>query len=253
MASTDEPRFLGLDELVTNVKRGRAVATTGPFLELWVNGAPIGSDVSAPDSLVSVRVRAQAPPWMALDRIEIYGNGRLVGEIGADSSDTWLGCETSGLALSGPEKVTRLDATFPCYLDGDTVFAAIAIGYQGMSPVSNPVDGPAVELADSLILAVNTMISTWLHVDNLIALGGTLERRHVIYPYAVTNAIWVDVDGADADGDGHAYDGPGSIPGWFDEDDVPTDLTDLLDHDDGQAALYAAKTRWLSLVFGIDE
>jgi hypothetical protein len=110
-----------------------------------------------------------------------------------------------------------------------------------MSPVSNPVDGPAFDLGDSMILGINTMISTWLHIDNLIQSGGGVEPRHETYPYVVTNAIWVDTNGG-------GYVGPGAIPGWFKEKDVPEGVADLLGSGQGQAALLAAKLRMMSLL-----
>jgi hypothetical protein len=60
----------------------------------------------------------------------------------------------------------------------------------------------------------------------------------------VTNAIFVDTDGVDADGDGQPYDGPGYIPGWFDEEDIDPALKE---DPDVQLAVFAAKQRILSM------
>lgn len=246
-SSTDEPAWVDADEFITNLKHGRAVASCGPFIQAWVNGKTMGSDVYDDDGQVQVRVKAQAPPWMSLDRLEIYGNGMLIGEIGKDTSDYFLGCETKGLSLRGKGDAVRFDDTFACDIESDTFINVIAIGYEGMTPQSNPVDGPTIEITDALILGVNQLIESIVGLADLIAPYTVIERNHEIYPYAVTNAIWVDADGYDADGDGHDYDGPGFIPGWFEEEDVASVKGDQK----SMLALATAKQKMLSATSGL--
>lgn len=244
MSQYDDPRFIDVNEFVTNIKAARTIASTGPFIEMWVNGAPIGSDVYDNDGAIDVRIRAQAPPRMALDRLEIYGNGVLIGEVGRDSTDHYLGCDTAGLDIGGNESVVRFDETVTCHVEQDTVINVVAIGYEGMTPHINPVDGPAYDITDSLLAGVNQLLQEWLGVSNLIPMEGPLERNHEIYPYALTSAVWVDTDGYDADFDGYDYDGPGYIPGWFYEKDLEESLitaSSLTQRQ--QAAILAAKSR----------
>jgi len=248
----DDPRFIDVDHVLDSLKGGRAIATNGPFVEAWVNGMPIGSDVHAEDGRIRLRIRAQAAPWVSLDRIEIYGNGVLIGEITRDTPPVsypsptfpFIRCETGGLLLHGPERVERLDATFPCHLEADTNIVVMAVGFQGMTPHITPVDGPAVELTDALVLALREILGPLADLLPLDSLKPPLERQHPIYPFAVTNAIYVDTDGVDRTGDGYAYDGPGFIPGWFDRRDVPQGL--LADRE-LQLALLAVKSRIVSL------
>ncbi len=248
MSSADDPRFLDVNELITNMKAGRAIVSTGPFMELWVDGYPIASDVYNPTGTINVRIRAQAPPWMSFDRIELYGNGILIGEIGQDRSDIALACDTSNTSINDADQVIRFDDTVKCHVDGDTFIMAIGIGYNGMTPVSNRTDGPAFELTDTLILGVNSLLKEWLGLGNLIPMDSAFERNHEIYPFVVTNPVWVDTDGYDADGDGFDYDGPGGIPGWFDEKDItPDQLTAASLTDTQQAAVFAAYQRILSM------
>ncbi|NLH50217.1 MAG: hypothetical protein GX444_16680 [Myxococcales bacterium] len=238
MTDEDEPAFVDLDEMMTNLKAGRAIATTGPFLEFWVDGYPIGADVYAPGGEVEVRIRAQAPPWMSFDRIEIYGNGLLIGEIGADAGDEYLGCDTAGATIAGRGRITRFDGTVACRIEQDTNLVVVGIGYEGMTPISQPIEWPAFELTDNLIAGINKMTGDWLGIGNLIPLDSSVQRNFDVYPLVVANAIWIDTDGYDVDGDGYPYDGPGYIPGWFEEKDVPADVLDTLG--ERQQALVAA-------------
>jgi hypothetical protein len=55
------------------------VASYGPFVRMWVEGADIGSDVEK-DGAVDIEIEVQAPSWIDVDRVELYENGTLVGE-----------------------------------------------------------------------------------------------------------------------------------------------------------------------------
>ena len=218
MSDTDDPRFIDLDKTITNMRAHRLIATTGPFVEAWVNGKPIGSELHDADGTIDVRIKVQAPPWMSLDRIEIYGNGVLIGEIGADAGEQFLGCFTDGYAVEGKDQVVRFDSTVPCMISQDTFVNVIAIGYEGMDPVSLSTFEPERDLTDSILLGVDNLLEQWIGVRNLIPLKPRVAVNHAIYPYGITNAIWVDLDGTDTDLDGYDYDGPGYVPGWFEGD-----------------------------------
>jgi hypothetical protein len=217
--STDEPAFIDENELIANIKASKTIASMGPFVELWVDGQPIGADVTAKAGVVQIRVRAQAPAWMSLDRIEIFANGMLAGEIGRDSGtdpNAALPCNTTGLALAGEINGVRFDRTFACSVPVDTFFNVVAIGYRGMSPYITPNDFPGVQNVDALIMGLNDALAAWFGISDLLPPMTLIEPRHEFYPYAVTGAVWVDVDAQDKDGDGRLFDAPGFIPGKFD-------------------------------------
>ncbi|MBZ0271633.1 hypothetical protein K8I61_06330 [bacterium] len=238
MMDNDDPRFVNVNELITNMKHARAMVTTGPFVEAWVDGHPIGDEFTAAGDVVGVRIRAQAPPWMALDRIEIYGNGRLIGEIGRDASGIALGCDTEGFAIAGRGKVDRFNASVPCALDADTFINVVAIGYESMTPVVNPIEGPSIELTDTLLLGISQLLQRWtgLDIGNPLPQSGIFARNFDYMPYGITNAIYIDLDGTDSDGDGYLYDGPGFVPGYFDEDDAPRHKAPALPSDAARQA-----------------
>jgi hypothetical protein len=73
---TDRPGEVTGAMLAEAVKRGRAIASTGPFIRLRVDGADIG-DTVAPRSAgkVSVDITVDAPGWIPVDTVVLYVNG----------------------------------------------------------------------------------------------------------------------------------------------------------------------------------
>lgn len=74
----DRPGDITNAGLADAIRRGRAVASTGPFVTLTVDEAQIG-DTVVPKSAgkVSVAVRVDAPGWMKVDTVRLYVNGAL--------------------------------------------------------------------------------------------------------------------------------------------------------------------------------
>lgn len=215
---SDDPATL-TDDLVTDgLKAGRVIAMAGPFVEAWINDQPIGSEVEAKDQRADLRIRVQAAEWVAVDRVEIYGNGVLIGEIGSDSGNVALPCDGREFALAKARQIVRLDATLPCSFERDSVITVVAMGYSGLSPDITPEDAPGID-SQNLSESLGQILQAWLEFDAAVLPVTQIDNSHEIYPYGIANAIWVDVDGKDRDGDGYLYDGPGSIPGMFDEDE----------------------------------
>jgi hypothetical protein len=77
---TDEPSRLVPNDLRDTLLAMRAVASTGPFLKLRVDGHEIGETFSPPGSTVTVEVEADAASWIDLSRVLIYHNGVMVRE-----------------------------------------------------------------------------------------------------------------------------------------------------------------------------
>ncbi len=153
---------------------------------------------------------------MSLDRIEIYGNGVLIGEIGRDSdASVSLPCKTDGMTIARPPMVERFDERFACKLERDTAIVAVGIGYEGMTPYILPNEGPGRLTSNSLLVGLNELLEVWLGLSDMLSTHLPIEPEHATYPVAVANAIWVDTEGEDRSGDGRLYDGPTTIPGTF--------------------------------------
>ena len=92
-------------------------------------------------------------------------------------------------------------------LTEDSWFTVMVMGDSDMRPVFTPVEIPYIDLQAIITEALGSVDA----VSNLISPAVPLPRKHPVYPFALTNPIWVDLDG-----DG--FDAPG-IPEWFREPD----------------------------------
>ena len=70
-----------VSEIARSLRAHRSLISLGPFVELSVNGAPMGSEVVAPGASIELSLRVQAASWVDVDRVKIIINGDLVEEI----------------------------------------------------------------------------------------------------------------------------------------------------------------------------
>jgi hypothetical protein len=64
--------------LLTALKAGNAVASTGPLLEVTANGAAPGGTAIASGGAVALTINLYAPDWVPVDQVRILVNGVLV-------------------------------------------------------------------------------------------------------------------------------------------------------------------------------
>ncbi|MCB9729721.1 MAG: PHP domain-containing protein [Deltaproteobacteria bacterium] len=81
----DSPGLFTGPQVEAAIRGGRAVATAGPLLELRVETvegrrAGVGETLTDPGAEVTVRVRLEAPAWMALDTLVLQVDGQVVRE-----------------------------------------------------------------------------------------------------------------------------------------------------------------------------
>jgi hypothetical protein len=74
----DNPWEIEPARIVDALKRRASTASLGPFVELTVNGAPVGSIITRRDRSVSLNVKVQAAPWIPVDVVEIVSNGNVI-------------------------------------------------------------------------------------------------------------------------------------------------------------------------------
>ncbi|MBI2895776.1 MAG: CehA/McbA family metallohydrolase [Deltaproteobacteria bacterium] len=189
---TDAPREIEHASVAAAVKAGQVTMGYGPFVELWVNGAPIGETVPAgAGGSVRVRVRVQTPEWFGVDRLELYRNGELWIEqpIDVDASE-----------------IVDLDETFEDEPDRDSWYVAIALGTEGgLAPVYTSVAHPNLGFSQVAAVAFSGIDS-----DLIRAIVPPLPpppEVNAIIPYGITNPVWVDVDGG-------GFAAPQPRPGW---------------------------------------
>ncbi|HHO50532.1 MAG TPA: hypothetical protein ENK18_06565 [Deltaproteobacteria bacterium] len=187
LSNEDDPAFLDDQAIADAVREHRVVASYGPFLRMWIDGAEIGSEVVADGGTVEARIEVQAPRWIAVDRVELYENGTLIHE--------WQ-VEDTGDVLRFSEALELTPAR-------DSWYVAIAAGDGDLSPLFTPVEIPYVELQ----LIVTEALAGVSSVSSLLEAAPPIPRVYPVRPYALTNPIWVDLAG-----DG--FDAPG-VPEWL--------------------------------------
>jgi hypothetical protein len=189
MSDTDDPALLDDQAVADAVKAHRVVASYGPLVRLWVDGAVIGSDVESDDGTVEIEIEVQAPTWMDVDRVELYENGTLVAEFPVDA----------------PGEVLRLSEVIERSPASDAWYVAIATGDGSLEPVFTPVEIPYIPLDQVVSEALGGVPS----VATFLSPAVPIPLIHPVHPYALTNPIWVDVDGG-------GFDAPG-LPEWLED------------------------------------
>ncbi|MSP60951.1 MAG: hypothetical protein EXR72_11520 [Myxococcales bacterium] len=169
---TEEPGEVEGADLGEAIKRQRAIASTGPFARLTVDGAEIGDLVTAEGQTVKIDALCDAPRWIDVDRVRLYVNGKLAREVVVPrggqrplfhevweevlpSGDSWVVLQAGGTkplpaALIGDHGERRglpvlpFVITSPVFVDGD--------GDGKWTPVILPRDpgpiGPAAPESD---------------------------------------------------------------------------------------------------------
>lgn len=187
LSSTDDPAYIDDQEMADAVRDGRVIASYGPFVRLWVNGADIGDEIKA-DGPIQISVEVQAPSWVDVDRIEIYENGTLLREIAVPA---------------GTPALERHYETFEHTPTADAWYVAIATGDGTMAPVFTPVELPPIPL-DEVVTDALGVITV---VGSLLGEAVAFPKTHPVHPFALTNPIWVDVDGGGFQ--------PAGVPPWM--------------------------------------
>jgi len=174
-AGKDVPGGTSRDDVIEAIHDHHAITTNAPFLEMTVGTAIIGDTTVVSGGQTEVRIRVRTPSWAKVDHLLVYSNG---GAIVADIPIP---------AAQGAdfETVVRLS------LARDSWIVAEATGSQNMFPVVSPVELPPLDAT-----VIITALSAGLDLSNL-PLASNLKpiQIHQTLPYAITNPIWVDVDG----------------------------------------------------------
>ena len=91
----------------------------------------------------------------------------------------------------------------------DSWYVAVALGDGDLSPVFTPVEIPYIELQ----AVVTEALAGVGAVSSLMSPAIPIPKEYPIRPYAITNPIWVDLEG-----DG--FDAPG-LPEWLHPPEEP--------------------------------
>ena len=180
----DDPVRASPAQLVEVIKNQHAATLShGPFLTFTVapgagstGGERIGSEVFAADGQVTVNYHLAAPPWVSVNRIHVYVNGRLLHRIKVDPARNLA---DSAAAPGGP-----INGQLPLMLKGDSWIVLEAVGDKPMFPVVTGTEEPFLLVSD----AVGALAGP-LGIAATTDIGAVVVGNE--QPYALTNPVWV--------------------------------------------------------------
>jgi len=191
----DDPVAVDLSTLAGTYRNGRSFLTYGPFVELDIDGKGPGETVSLEGgggTSGELHIRVQSPMWFDVSRVEILRNGKMEYVFDTNSKDP-------AFAITVPnDGIVNLEATLPIAPDEDSWYLAFVMGLegQGMAPVYGSLELPPVYLGDiftSVFGALPIELPTYV-------VPIKLPVYYPQFPVAITNPIFVDVDGKDEAG-----------------------------------------------------
>ena len=188
----DDPRTVTGRSFVEGLRSRDAFATNGPMLTMTVNGAPLGSTLTATTAPVEVTLRLAAAPWVKVARVNLVRNGEIVRRFAIPA-----GVDLA--ATPWTETVTLEPPTDPAGAAKDSWFVAEAIGDDSLFPVVRPVGIPPLLITDAV---ASLAAPLGLGTDEYGVLQPALSFP--VTAYAITNPIWV--------ARGASFEPPGTVP-----------------------------------------
>ncbi|WP_437736575.1 PHP domain-containing protein [Sorangium sp. So ce1335] len=180
-SATDSPAALETPAAVESLRGAHAFTTYGPFIRATIGGKTYGEVAKgSAGTPLEVLFDVQTASWFGVDRVEFYLNGRMIRLLEPDMPPTAL------VDVRG--KVTF---TVP---DRDSWVVIIAMGLEDrnlMSPVSLDVPFGEIQLSRLASDAFGRIPA----INALFAPTPTVPDWSPVPPYAVTNPIYIDVDG----------------------------------------------------------
>jgi hypothetical protein len=191
----DDVREIEELALVRGLRSGRAIATNGPMVELYVDDPVRGAmgqtlSTGTPDDL-RLHVTLSAAPWVGVSRLNVVRNGVIIEVALIDTSRDL----TEPLHLVFDVALAQDASGQPI----DSWFVVEVIGYRTMFPIVRPFEVSPFQITE----AVNTLAGG---MDVLgPGLGSATPSENLPHTaYAITNPVWV------TDGE-HPFEAPGLV------------------------------------------
>lgn len=167
------------------LKKGQAIVTNGPFLEVSVNGKDIGDEVVAPTGEITVHVVAKAASWVDLDGVRILRGGRdaLTPEVLVD------------IPAMNTRDTVRLDEVRKFTVPDKSYIVVVAYGNDTMWPVHTPYEIASFQISDAVVAIAGPLANSFGP-----AKWGKYRPDPVnaVRPYAFTNPVWVSYTSSQA-------------------------------------------------------
>jgi hypothetical protein len=139
-----EPRANLLDRVVQTILAGDTTVSSGPFVELTVEGKPPGTLFKPEHDVVKAHIRVSAPAWASVDVVEIWRDDAV------EKSFTVLGPPKDGLRFEADLElpVGESDVVFLAWAEGKKPLPdvvpyehALSIGFSGLVYVDTDGNG----------------------------------------------------------------------------------------------------------------
>jgi len=189
-SSTDRPDVTDVAELTRNIEDGKMLSTSGPFVTVGIGDAGPGETTTVSGDSAVLDIRIQTPSWFGVDRVEIYRNGRLEKVLytqdvgGAD-----------GVLSGDPADIVDFEGSVEMETQGeDSWFVVVASGLNDenlLAPVYTTPPFGALLLAEIMTMAFGVLLPEGIAFPT----QSLIPDDFPVVPYAITNPIFVDVDG----------------------------------------------------------
>jgi hypothetical protein len=166
----DVPGGYRAADVVDAIRAHRTIATNGPFVEITIDDAMIGDEITNGGSSVDVRVRIRAPAWAGVDHLTVWSNSAAAADVAIPA-----------------DQATDFDQTFTVPLARDAWIVAEVTGSQNMFPV---VTAKEFEPLDASV--VISALGAGLDLSGLAPGGAKPDKTVTVRPFAITSPIWVD-------------------------------------------------------------
>ncbi len=192
-AGHNDPHRLTPQALSEALQNHHNIVTNGPFINMSVDGQPVGSTVSADGDTVTLDLEVQVADWIVGDgslEYTIVANGERL-----DADDVGSTIELDDGQWSDSITIDLDDLPDVHHAEGgerDTWFVLEVEGDNNLFPVVQPAAIPPVPF-DEALGAIAEPFGFGDTVEGLVP-----DETTDVYPLAFTNPIWV-VDGDDRD------------------------------------------------------
>jgi hypothetical protein len=180
-SDTDDPASLSIEAAVDALRGGKAFVTYGPFIRASIGDHSFGEVTSAAaGSQVELNLDVLTASWFGVDRVEIYVNGFLERVLHPAEPKEAIVDVHGKVTLTVPQR--------------DSWIVIVAMGLDpelGLDPVV--LDVPYGDLQVARI--VSNAFSRIPVVNTIFPATPVTPDWAPIVPYAVTNPIYIDVDG----------------------------------------------------------
>jgi hypothetical protein len=173
--------------VVDAVKNHHAVVTNAPFVTMTTaDGHGIGDTVKGASANIAIHVAM--PTWAAVDTLTLYASS------GGAADHVLQTMPIAPKPCGGDEAGLCFDTSVNFAPPQDGWIVAEVTGTANMFPVLSPTEFPPL---DATILINALLVGIGPGALAQLPLTSTLKpiRTHFSTPYAMTNPIWLDVDG----------------------------------------------------------